>query len=71
MHAKLTRDRKKKFIERMQKLIESLENHNSAMRNRLSDMVGVTNSHGESRTTPLPSSAQLIRNVIGNGHVNK
>ena len=35
IHAKMTRDRKKMFTSRMQKLISTLEQHNATIRNRL------------------------------------
>jgi hypothetical protein len=38
MHAKLTRDRKKKFTNQIQQMIDSLERQNDFMRNRIKNL---------------------------------
>ena len=38
MHAKLTRDRKKKFTNKIQQMIDSLERQNEFMRNRIKNL---------------------------------
>ena len=64
LHAKLTRDRKKLFTNRMQQLIQTLERHNMTLRGRLSNLLQGVEIVGSNSLIPGSSASDIVHNVL-------